>query len=123
MICFLHRSSCQAPVAAILMIGAGIAQFARQLRGMPHRTLAEPPVTALHVAFLFVPLGFLLIGAALLNADPGWRSAGIHAWTSVAISTMTLPVMTRATRGHTEQVLHASAATEIAIYPPYFGKP
>ena len=39
--------------AGLALIGAGIAQFARQLRWRPERTLAEPLVTILHLAFLY----------------------------------------------------------------------
>ncbi|MFD1328947.1 NnrS family protein [Mycoplana ramosa] len=104
--------------AGMLMLAAGTAQFARQVRWAPLRTFAEPLVTVLHVAFFFVPAGFLLTGAALLSGDPGLRTAGVHAWTVGAIGGMTLAVMTRATRGHSGQMLHAPASTVLAIYVP-----
>lgn len=106
------------PLAGLALLGAGIAQFVRQLRWRPERTLAEPLVTILHLAFFFVPLGFLLSGAALLVDDAGLRTAGIHAWTSGAIGTMTLAVMTRATRGHSGQALRSPATTTFGIYVP-----
>ncbi|MDR6757079.1 uncharacterized protein involved in response to NO [Mycoplana sp. BE70] len=104
--------------AGILMLLAAGAQFARQLRWAPLRTVSEPLVTVLHVAFFFVPAGFLLTGAALLSGDIGLRTAGIHAWTVGAIGGMTLAVMTRATRGHSGQMLRAPASTVLAIYVP-----
>ncbi len=107
-----------APLAGVASILAGILQLARQLRWAPHRTFAEPLVTILHVAFLFIPVGFLLTGIALLNHDPGLNSAGMHAWTTGAIGTMTLAVMTRATRGHSGRSLHAPASTVILVYVP-----
>lgn len=106
------------PVAGLLLISGGIAQFARQLRWRPERTLAEPLVTILHIAFFFIPLGFVLSGTALLLDDTGLRTAGVHAWTSGAIGCMTLAVMTRATRGHTGQPLRAPASTTYGIYVP-----
>ena len=102
----------------ILMLLAGSAQFARQWRWAPFRTFAEPLVTILHLAFLFVPVGFLLLGVALLLDDAGLQTAGIHAWTVGAIGGMTLAVMTRATRGHSGQALHAPLSTVLAIYAP-----
>ena len=102
----------------LLAIAAGLAQFIRQLRWMPHRTLAEPLVTVLHLGFLFVPVGFVMTGMALLTDDAGLRTAGLHAWTTGAIGIMTLAVMTRATRGHSGQALHASASTTVGIYVP-----
>lgn len=107
-----------APFAGVLLIVAGIAQFLRQLRWRAERTLAEPLVTILHIAFLFIPLGFLMTGAALLLDDAGVRTAGVHAWTSGAIGAMTLAVMTRATRGHSGQALRSPATTTFGIYVP-----
>ena len=67
----------------------------------------------LHLAYAFVPIGFVLTGFAALDLVP--QSAGIHAWTVGAIGTMTLAVMTRASFGHTGHALTASFATQ-AIY-------
>lgn len=107
-----------APPTAILMLLAGALQLIRQARWCPERTSYEPLVTILHIAFLFVPLGFVLTGIALITDDASFASAGIHAWTSGAIGTMTLAVMTRATRGHSGQSLHAPASTVVVIYLP-----
>ena len=67
----------------------------------------------LHVGYAFVPLGFLLAGAAAV----GWAPAdtGTHAWTVGAAGTLTLAVMTRASLGHTGSALVASAMTQ-AVY-------
>ncbi|HET7849695.1 MAG TPA: NnrS family protein [Pseudolabrys sp.] len=102
------------PVAGAVMIAAGVLQFARLARWAGDRTLRDRLVLVLHVAYFFVPLGFLLIGASAFTAVVP-ASAGIHAWTAGAIGLMTLAVMTRATLGHTGQPLHAGAATQ-AIY-------
>jgi uncharacterized protein involved in response to NO len=55
-----------------------------------------------------------LLGAALLGADVP-LSAAIHALTAGAIGTMTLAVMTRATRGHVGRELSADRVT-VLIY-------
>lgn len=112
------RTAVVAPIAGVLSILAGALQFVRQLRWAPHRTLGQPLVTILHVAFLFVPVGFFLTGAALLTDNSGLHSAGTHAWTAGVIGTMTLAVMTRATRGHSGRALHAPASTVLFIYAP-----
>lgn len=112
------RFEAYATPMGVLMIIAGFLQFIRQLRWTPERTLAEPLVMILHIAFFFIPFGFALTGAALLLDDVGLHTAGIHAWTSGAIGVMTLAVMTRATRGHTGRSLHAPTSTVLTIYIP-----
>ena len=72
--------------------------------------LGDRLVLILHLAYAFVPLGFLLSALAALDVIP--PSAGIHAW-SGAIAAMTLAVMTRASLGHTGQTLQASPATHL----------
>lgn len=99
-------------MTGLLLIAAGIAQVARLARWAGWRTWRDRLVLILHVAYAFVPLGFLLTGlAALLSAIP--PSAGIHAWTGGAFGAMTLAVMSRASLGHTGRPLVASRATEL----------
>ena len=94
---------------------AGVLHLIRLARWRGYRTAAEPLVTILHVGYLFVPVGFLLMALAI--AFPGVVApvAAVHAWTAGAIGVMTLAVMTRASLGHTGQELTASPAT-LAIY-------
>ena len=68
----------------------------------------------LHVAYAFVPLGFVLSGLAALTPAVAF-SAGLHAWAVGAVGGMTLAVMTRASLGHTGQALRADKGTQ-AIY-------
>jgi uncharacterized protein involved in response to NO len=100
----------------VLMLAAGFAHIARQIRWCPERTLREPLLWILHLGYVFVPSGFLLMGSALLIDDAGLATAGTHAWTAGAIGVMTLAVMTRATRGHSGQALHAPWTTTWLIY-------
>ena len=94
---------------------AGVVHFVRLARWRGYRTFAEPLVTILHVGYLFVPVGFLLMALAI--AFPGVVApvAAVHAWTAGAIGVMTLAVMTRASLGHTGHELRASPST-LAIY-------
>jgi uncharacterized protein involved in response to NO len=95
-------------VGAALILAAGL-NFARLFRWAGDRTLRDPLVLILHVAYLFVPVGLALAGlsAAFPNTIP--PAAGIHAFGTGAIGTMTLAVMTRATLGHTGRELRAGA--------------
>jgi len=90
---------------------AGVLQFARLARWAGERTWPDRLVLVLHVAYLFVPAGFLLLSASIVFEIP--RSAAIHAWTVGAMATLTLAVMTRATLGHTGRALKANAGTQI----------
>lgn len=97
------------------LILAGALHLGRLARWAGHRTLAEPLVTVLHLAYAFLPLGALVLGAAILApGNPGMAPAQ-HLWMAGAIGLMTLAVMTRATLGHTGQALTAGAGT-VAIY-------
>lgn len=98
-----------------LLIGAGILHIVRLARWAGDRTWHDRLVLVLHVAYAFVPLGFLLIGSAMVWPDAVPASAGIHAWTAGAVGMMTMAVMTRASLGHTKQPLIASPVTQ-AIY-------
>jgi uncharacterized protein involved in response to NO len=100
-------------VSGILLIAAGFLQTARYSRWAGERTLADRLVLVLHVAYAFVPLGFVLVGAAIIWPAIVPASAGIHAWMAGAAGLMTLAVMTRASLGHTGQDLVASLPTQL----------
>lgn len=102
------------PAASALLLGAGALHAVRLVRWAGDRTLRDRLVLVLHVAYAFVPAGFLLLGLSFWSgAVP--QSAGIHAFTAGAMGLMPLAVMTRATLGHTGQPLAASRGTQ-AIY-------
>jgi uncharacterized protein involved in response to NO len=99
-----------AAVTGVIMIVAGCLHAIRLARWAGYRTLGDRLVLILHLAYAFVPLGYLLSGLAAFDVVP--PSAGIHAWTGGAIGTMTIAVMTRATLGHTGRRLEASVGTQ-----------
>ena len=92
---------------------AGVLQAVRLVRWAGDRTFADRLVLVLHVGYAFVPIGFVLVGAAIVWPAESPASAGLHAWTMGAIGLMTLAVMTRASLGHTGHQLAASVRTEI----------
>ena len=77
----------------LLLMFAGVLHLARLARWAGDRTWREPLVLVLHVAYAFIPLGFVLSGAAVLWPNEAPASAGIHAWTAGAIGMMTMAVM------------------------------
>jgi uncharacterized protein involved in response to NO len=97
------------------LLAAGALQLARLARWEGRQTLAEPLVWVLHLGFLWLPLGLILLGVAVLLPTLLPATAGLHALTAGAVGSMTLAVMTRATLGHTGRELRADAATT-AIY-------
>jgi uncharacterized protein involved in response to NO len=101
------------PVVGAALMFAGGLHAVRLGRWAGDRTIADRLVLVLHVAYAFVPIGFLLLGAAMLWPVAIPASAGIHAWTAGAVGLMTLAVMTRASLGHAGRPLVASAATQV----------
>ncbi|MFA7439991.1 MAG: NnrS family protein [Sphingomonadaceae bacterium] len=103
-----------AEITGVSLLVTGILHLARLARWAGWRTLSDPMVFVLHIAYAWLGAGFLLLGAA--NLWPGIPvSSAMHALSAGAMAVMTLAVMTRATRGHTGRPLRADAAT-VAIY-------
>jgi uncharacterized protein involved in response to NO len=92
---------------------AGALLLARLARWQGWRTWREPLLFVLHLGYAWLAAGFLLLGAAGLSGIVPVSDAA-HALTAGAIGTMTLAVMTRATRGHTGRPLHADPGTSAA---------
>lgn len=105
----------EAALTALLLIAAGGLHLARLARWAGDRTGAEPLLWILHLGYLLLPLGALLIGAQILWPDLMTEAAARHLWLAGVIGVMTLAVMTRATLGHTGQRLHAGPGT-VALY-------
>jgi uncharacterized protein involved in response to NO len=98
-------------VTGAALIAAGVLQAARLARWAGERTWRDRLVLILHVAYAFVPLGFVLTGLASL--DLLTPAGGIHAWTGGAMGVMTLAVMSRASLGHTGRALAATAPVQV----------
>lgn len=77
------------------------------------RTLGQPILWVLHLAYAFVPLA-LAVKAAWLLAGAPWAADWLHLQGAGALALMILAVMTRATLGHTGRDLIASPATVLA---------
>lgn len=97
-------------VAGALLIGAALLQIVRLARWGGVRTASDPLVLILHVGYLWIPVGLLLLGLGTAGMDIP-RSAAIHALTAGAMATMILAVMTRASLGHTGRELRANVPT------------
>jgi uncharacterized protein involved in response to NO len=96
--------------AAILLIIGAVLQAARLARWSGLRTVRDPLVFILHVAYAWLPIGMALLGASQFTESAS-SSAALHALAAGAMASMTLAVMTRASLGHTGRPLACDAAT------------
>lgn len=103
------------PESMVTAIGAAVAAALHAMRLFRWRgwtTFSETLVAILHVAYAFVPLGFLAISLSAIGlVDP---TATLHVMTIGTVAAMMVAVMTRATRGHTGRELTASTLTTIS---------
>jgi len=90
---------------AVLGLLTSVLLFIRLARWQGVRGGGEPLVWVLHVAFLWLPVGVLLLSFAELDLLP--QTSGVHALTSGAITTMILAVASRAALGHTGRPLES----------------
>ncbi len=92
-------------LTALLGLLTSVLLFIRLARWQGIRGGVEPLVWVLHVAFLWLPVGILLLSFAEVGLIP--QSAGIHALTAGAVTTMILAVASRAALGHTGRPLES----------------
>jgi uncharacterized protein involved in response to NO len=102
-------------ISGALLVVAGVLLLVRLARWRGWRARGEPIVLILHVGYLWLAAAFILLGWSILDPIGMPQSAALHALTAGAVATMTLAVMTRATRGHTGRVIETDAAT-LLIY-------
>ena len=97
---------------AIASALAASAQGHRLFRWQGWRTVDEPILVVLHLAYAFIPIGLSAVAAGAL----GWLSApsALHLLTVGVIGNMTFAVMTRASLAHTGRLVSASTATSLA---------
>lgn len=101
------------PVTSGMFILAGGLHLIRLSRWQGLQTLGEPIVWVLHLGYLWVGVGCLLLG--LSGLDHGVpRVAAVHALTAGAMGTMFLAMMTRASLGHSGRPLAVGPATVMA---------
>ena len=91
----------QSNFVGYLLLMAGGLHFIRLSRWQGVQTFASPLLSALHVAYVFVPIGLCALGT-------GFTTAGFHILGIGGIGCMTLAVMMRASAGHTGRDLHMS---------------
>lgn len=98
----------------VAILIAGLLHLARLIRWRGWQTTAEGLVTILHLGYLWLGVGLVLLGASMLG-DAVTPSAALHLLTIGAMGTMILAVMTRAILGHTGRALTAGNGT-LVVY-------
>lgn len=91
-------------IAGVIAALAAVMQAIRLVQWQTPKTLRQPIVWVLHLAYVWLPVGLALKAVALLTgAAPA--AFWLHALTIGAAATMILAVMTRASLGHTGRPL------------------
>jgi uncharacterized protein involved in response to NO len=101
----LHLLEAPSRWTAVVGLITSVMLFIRLARWQGIHTGSEPLVWVLHVAFSWLPIGFLLLAFAELGMLP--QTAGVHALTSGAITTMIIAISGRAALGHTGRALES----------------
>lgn len=96
------------------LLVAGALHLVRLARWRGWRTTGEGLVTVLHLGYLWLGIGLVLLGASMLG-DTIAPTAALHVLTVGAMGTMILAVMTRAILGHTGRPLTAGPGT-LVVY-------
>jgi len=102
-------------LAAVTAALAAILLALRLVRWQGHRTLRDPILWVLHMAYAWLPVGLALKAAWLFGA-PIPQASWLHALTSGAFSIMILAVMSRAALGHTGRKLVATGPLVAAYW-------
>lgn len=93
-----------------LALAAGAINAVRLIRWRGWLACREPLILVLHLGYLWLAAGFLLLGWQALQ--PGLiGTSALHVLTAGAMGTFVLAVMTRASLGHTGRPLHANRPT------------
>ena len=93
-------------VSAVLLSSASVAHFLRLSKWQGWRCGSNALVWILHLAYLWLPVELFLLAGAQVEIVT--ETAGIHAFSTGAMATMILAVMSRASLGHTGRALFAS---------------
>lgn len=93
---------------AVVLGAAAIAHIVRLALWMPHRTVRQPLLLMLPVAYAWLPISLALGVLVQIGEIP--RAIPIHALTIGAMSGLMLAMMTRSALGHTGRPLSAGWA-------------
>jgi len=101
------------PVTGLLAMVAALSHAVRLARWRGLATTSEPLLFVLHVAYLWLPVGYALTALAAFGVIFP-TTAALHALTMGAIGNMILAVTSRVALAHTGRPLHAPRLIVIA---------
>ena len=103
----------QGEITAVAFLGAAALHGLRLWQWRPLRTRVRPILWVLHLAYAWLPIGFVLLALAQIGTVS--VSAGVHALAVGATGGLIIGMITRTARGHTGRPLRASRL-EVAAY-------
>ena len=95
-----------------LMVISGLAHLVRVMRWQPWRTVKEPLVWALHLAYLCIPVSLLLRG---LLDNPFAGHNMLHLFAIGALGGLILAMIARVTMGHTGRAIYQGPNMALAF--------
>jgi uncharacterized protein involved in response to NO len=100
-------------IAGTIILLCGVMHGVRLSRWKGFNTLGEPLLFILHLAYSWIPVGFILLGGGLLLGFPS--NAGVHALTVGAIASMIMAVAARAGKGHSGRALESDLLLNLSF--------
>ncbi len=101
------------PAEAGLAMAAGLSVMVRAAGYLPHRTLRNPLLWILHLSYLWIAVGLVLLSLSCIGLAS--HSAAFHALGVGATGGLIIGMITRTALGHTARPLKAGAP-ETAMY-------
>lgn len=111
----VHQCSNNAVLIGLVAGAAAIAHFMRLSQWHGLKTLSEPLLWLLHVAYLWIPVA-LTLHAVHVATNASFASAWRHAFSLGSFATMIFAIMCRAALGHTGRALRLGKPMVIASY-------
>ncbi|MDB2387036.1 NnrS family protein [Shewanella sp.] len=101
------------PIEQGLLMAAGGLHLIRWLRWFPHKTLKEPMLWSLHVAYCFLPLTLFLLAANIDNAM-AYRQL-MHLFAIGTLAQICLSMISRVSLGHTSRNIYEGPNMKLAF--------
>lgn len=108
-------ASPQAGLTGLLCGIAALGQFLRLAQWHGWRVSGNPSIAALHIGYGWIVVGFALIAAHALAPEHIEQTAAVHAWTTGAIGTLALAIMSSMIRKHARRAFASSKAATAAF--------